>query len=211
MKLIVLAAVALWGVAAAGAEKPIANPPPAPAVPMERVAVLAEQIRAVAGEGVRVSQSGTVIRCALELRVAVPSSFAATAELRTFAVTAEAVPYLDDVTQRARLAATAKAERAAWRGVAALVCDGKEFSDHYLDGLCFRTRTAAQARKVSAYREAREALLAVPRHHAGNQFAVVLRIEDGEPTDGRCGSACDELQARVAALLIAYPASTTPP
>jgi len=109
--------------------------------------------------------------------------------------------YLDAEARRASLAAALRTERAARRAVAALKCDGKEFSDIYQDGLCFRARTATQKRNVATYYTARERLDRVPRYHLGQTFSVAVRVVGGEPTDGTCGQPCNDLLQRIVGLL----------
>ena len=79
-----------------------------------------------------------------------------------------------------------------------------EFNDHDLDGLCFRPRSDAQKRRVTAYRAARDRWLNVPRFHRSKDFAVRLRTSHPELTDGPC-QPCVALTKKVAAVLTAYP------
>lgn len=123
---------------------------------------------------------------------------------QTFTLTVTISPYLKDAAQRARLAKELKAERAAWRLVEKLECDGMEFNDHFIDGFCFRAKTDEQERRVATWRAARDRWLAVPRFHRGQEFSVALRGGGIELADGPCRD-CKELERKISALLTAYP------
>ncbi len=171
----------------------------------EAWAAFEAEVRQAAGPAVRVTRDDATVRLALTVAVAVPSSERAEAVERTFEVWVTAVPHVSESRQKALLAAAEKAEQRAQRAVKRLECEGKEFTDHYVDGLCFRVSTAAQQRQVDAYRRAREVLADVPRFHRDSAYSVKVRVRDGEPTDGTCGEACRELAARVEARFTPYP------
>ncbi len=177
-----------------------AQPPPA-----DPAAGLAEEIGKVALPGWSVRRDGDVLRVSGAV-VTHPAGAATAADVErnVYAVTVTVAPYVDDATQGERLASAQRAERALWATVARLQCRGKDFSDHYVDGLCFHTRTAGQERRVDAYRRAREALLDVPRHHLGAALSVSVRARGPEPTDGAC-DACGEMESRILKLLTPYP------
>lgn len=174
----------------------------APAEPT--LAAFVTELTAAAGPEVRVTREGAVIRLAREVQVApanAPSGGAL--ETHTFVVTLTIAAFIDEKTQKASLTKALSAERAAWKTVAALECDGMEFTDRYIDGQCFRTKTTAQEKRVTQYRATRSKWLDVPRFHRARNFSVALRTQRPELIAG-CLE-CDALEAKVRALLTAYP------
>lgn len=171
---------------------------------------LAELIRGVLLPGWFIQRDGNVIRVSGEVTTSPPSSASASAiERHTYGVVVTTLPALDNETQHQQLASAEKLERQLWRSVSKLQCDGKEFSDHYVDGLCFRTKTDSQERRAIAYRRARTAHEDVPRHHFGD-CAVRVHVHGPEPTDGAC-SECGEMARRIELLLSPYPTRSEPP
>jgi hypothetical protein len=171
---------------------------------------LAELIRGVLLPGWHIRRDDNVIRVSGEVTTRPPSAAPGSAtERHTYDVVVTTLPALDNETQRQQLGSAEKLERQLWRSVAKLECDGKEFSDHYVDGLCFRTKTDVQERRVAAYRRARTALEDVPRHHFGPDLAVSVRVHGPEPTDGAC-SECGEMARRIELLLSPYPERSEP-
>lgn len=169
------------------------------------LAAFAAELGHAAGPEWTVQREGETVRLRRSVLL-LPMNAASAGDVQrlsyTLAVTVSR--YLADAAQRSVLAAQQKRERAAWRAVARLECDGMEFSDHYLDGLCFRARGDRQERRVAAYRAARDRWLAMPRYHRGVEFAVSIRGGGVEPPDGHCEE-CAALERTVAALLTAYP------
>jgi len=187
-----------------------AQPAPAP-VPEGRVAefsITLGKVAATAGWVVESASDRLILRRNVTVH---PPSAPTETETMQLTVTIDVVvsPYLDEAKQHALLGAALKRERQLWRSVRALECEGKDFSDHYVDGLCFRAKSDGQKRRVAAYRKAREHWLNVPRYHHGEDFAVTVRVHRPEPTDGYCGDVCDAMERNVAALLVPY--STTIP
>ena len=169
------------------------------------ISALEKDVREAVGASGRVSREAAVVRVELDVRVAVPNAEKAANESKTVALISTATPYLDDREQRALLAEAQKTERALWKRVKNLECEGKNFADRYQGGLCFRPLTATQRTHVGAYRQARSAWLGVPRYHRGSSLSIAFRLSDGEPPDGSCGAPCSELFAHIAARLTAYP------
>jgi hypothetical protein len=177
----------------------------APGVAAEVVAAFVDEVRTLAGPDWELRVEGQVISLAHTFSGRVPNSRGARIERGTYRLVLTVSPLLEGSAQRAQLAAALKRERNLWRGVEMFDCDEKEFGDHYIDGLCFRPRTEAQRKSESAYRDARERLLKVPQYYRSNAFAVAMREHDGEPTDARCGAACEAVAKKLAAALTAYP------
>ncbi|MBL8914269.1 MAG: hypothetical protein JNM17_26425 [Archangium sp.] len=173
------------------------------AIPEPNVVALLSDLKAV-GPEVSVTRDGVTIRLSREVRV-LPANApsAASLETHTFIVTLTLSEFLDEKAQQALVKKTASAERTAWKTVAALECDGMEFTDKYMDGLCFRAKSAAQEKRVVQYRATREKWLAVPRFHRAGAFSVALRAQRPELISG-CAE-CNALEAKVKALLNAYP------
>jgi hypothetical protein len=174
-------------------------------VAAELVAAFANEVRTLAGPDWELRVEGQVISLSHTFSGQVPNAPGEQIERGTYRLVLTVSPFLDDEAQRARLTAALKHERGLWRGVEKLGCDGMEFSDHYIDGLCFRPRTEAQRKAESANRDARERPLKVPQHHRSDVFAVAMRGYDGEPTDARCGAACEAVAKKVASVLTDYP------
>ena len=175
------------------------------AAPAEaRIAAFVEELVALAGPETRLTRDGNTIRLSRDVLVQpanAPSASGLERHAFVLALTVSAV--LDEKAQRARLQRALALERAAWKTVASLQCDGMEFSDRYVDGLCFRAKGPAQEKRVAASRAARDAWLAVPRFHREADFSVTMRPHRPELTAG-CAD-CDAREAKVAAALTAYP------
>ncbi|MDP2276161.1 MAG: hypothetical protein Q8K32_35785 [Archangium sp.] len=192
----------LGGIGSPGGRR---TPAPSTVLPDGGLTLFAEELARLAGEGWAMFQDGDSVTLSTEVLVMpMNAAFESDRERRTFSLTVTVHPFLEEATQRALLAKELKRERAAWKTVEKLECDGMEFNDHYLDGLCFRARNDVQERRVTAYREARERWLNVPRFHRGRAFAVRLRGGHPELTDGPC-QPCVALEKKVAAVLTAYP------
>lgn len=178
---------------------------PARAAPADPVAAFALEVQGIAGAPWRVSHAQSTITLSRELVGDVPGAPAGgSAETGRYTIVLTIEPYVDAAAQRKRLTAAQKREAALRRDVARFTCREKSFADHYVDGLCFHTTREQDERRVLAYRKARDVLSNVPRYHRGSDFAVAIRTKDGEPTDARCGKACDDVAEKIATVLEAY-------
>lgn len=198
------AAAQFGGLGSPGPSNPPGKSPPPTVLTDGGMPAFTDELRKVA-VGWDVAQSGDTVLLRREILTRPMNAFSRDdVQRQTYTVTVAVSPHLEDAAQRSRLAKELKAERAAWRTVERLVCDGMEFNDHYQDGFCFRAKTEDQERRVAAWRAARDRWLAVPRFHRRGDFAVSLRGGGIELADGPCWD-CKDLERKIAALLTAYP------